>query len=146
MLHALQGVTATELLIGLVVLGILLALAMPPLARRQRRAEIDVGTRRLEADLARARVAAVLRGETVTVRLDTVVAGWSVRAASGETLATRRLPEGIRLRTSAHLEAIPFTARGTSNLYSTTWLAAVDDPSLPPRGIRVSPTGAVERR
>lgn len=134
------------MLLALATLAILVAVALPPLAGRQRRGEVRVAARTLEADLARARTAAVLAGRTVTVRLDTLAGSYLVEGPGGEPIVARRLQAPLELRTTAHGQAIPFTARGTSNLYSTTWIGTPGDVGARWHGVRVSPSGAVERR
>lgn len=141
-----RAFAALDLFVALVVLAILLSLALPSLAGRERRAAADAAARRLRGDLARARAAAVLGGATVTVALDTTAGGWTASTAGGDTLFTTRLRSDLALRTTAHRQAIPFTARGTSNLYSTTWVLVPADPDAPWRGTRVSPAGTVELR
>lgn len=126
--------------------GILGSVALRPVARWQRRAAVRATASTLRADLARARVEGVLRGETVTVVLDTIADGWRAQGGDGTVLFERRLDSGLSLVTTAHRNRIPFTSRGTSNLYSTTWIAADDDPDSRWHGARVSPTGAVEPR
>lgn len=126
--------------------GILGSVALRPMARWQRRAAVRATASTLRADLARARVEGVLRGETVTVVLDTIGDGWWAQGRDGEILFDRRLDPGLSLVTTAHRGRIPFTSRGTSNLYSTTWIAVDDDPDARWHGARVSPTGAVEPR
>lgn len=130
----------------LVVLAILLSAAWPPVARWGRRFESAAGARELAADLARARSAAVLRGETVTVSLDTLAGAWRATTASGDTLLHGRLGPGLRLTTTANRERVLFTARGTGDLYSTTWVGVPTDPAARLHGLRVAPTGAIERR
>lgn len=126
--------------------AILASVALRPVARWQRRAVAHATASTLRADLARARVLGVLRGETVTVVLDTIQDGWWGEAKDGTVLFERRLDPGLSLTSTAHRGRIPFTSRGTSNLYSTTWIGIPDDPDARWHGARVSPTGAVEPR
>lgn len=126
--------------------GILGSVALRPVARWRSRAAVRATASTLRADLARARVAGVLQGQTVTVVLDTIEDGWRALGRDGAVLFERRLDPGLSLVTTAHRGRIPFTSRGTSNLYSTTWIAADHDPDARWHGARVSPTGAVEPR
>lgn len=138
--------TLHDVLIALTIAAILTSAFAPPLARWQRRAVARATASTLRVDLARARVHGVLRGETVTVILDTIQDGWRVEAGDGAVLLERRLGVGLSLVSTAHRGRIPFTSRGTSNLYSTTWIGVEDDPDARWHGARVSPTGAVEPR
>lgn len=138
------GFTLLEALLALTLAGILLAIALPPAGRRERRAAARVAADALGADLVRARSAGILAGETVTVRLDSLVGEWALVAADGSVLFRRRLSRGLRLHTTAYRQEIPFTSRGTSNLYSTTWIEVAADSAAPTPGIRVSPTGVAE--
>lgn len=126
--------------------ALLAGLAARPLAGWSRRWALESAAALFRADLARARAAAILGGGTVAVVLDTTVGSWRIETPEGEILAGRSLERGLLLRSTAHRQRILFTARGTSSLYSTTWIGAVDHPEIPWRGARVSPTGAVERR
>lgn len=140
------GHSLLEMAVVLVVLAVLLSAAWPQVARWSRRFESAAAARELAADLARARSAAVLRGETVTVSLDTLAGAWRAIAASGDTILDGRLEHPLRLTTTAHRERVLFTARGTGDLYSTTWIVVPDDPDARSHGLRVAPTGAIERR
>jgi hypothetical protein len=51
----------------------------------------------------------------------------------------------VAIRTTANRQSIPFTARGTTDLYSTTWIGPAADPGGTWHGIRVSPSGALSR-
>lgn len=141
-----DGFTIHDVLVALTLIAILAAVSVAPFATWHRRASVRSSAATLRADLARARVEGVLRGETVAVVLDTVADGWRVEAANGAPLLARSLPPGLALTSSAHQGRIPFTSRGTSNLYSTTWIGVADEPGAPWHGARVSPTGAVEPR
>ncbi|MFN2383098.1 MAG: GspH/FimT family protein [Gemmatimonadota bacterium] len=136
-----------EALTVLVLLGILLAAAAPPLARAQRRFAAGGAARELRGDLARARVRAILSGQTVRVVLDTLGAGWRVEGGplpvGGTGVLRRSLPAGLTLRTTASNQVILFTARGTSSLYSTAWIYPTTDPDARWHRVQVAPTGAV---
>ncbi|MGH7570284.1 MAG: GspH/FimT family pseudopilin [Gemmatimonadota bacterium] len=149
MSHALRrsgGFTLLELLLALIVLGILVALMAPSLSRGERRWAAYAAVRTLASDVARARQRAIQERVTVRVVLDTLGGAWDVRLASGETVTRRKLRSGLALGTSAYLQEILFSARGTSNLYSTAWVVVRDDPLARERRIRVLPTGAIELR
>lgn len=138
--------TLYDLLVALTIATILAGAFLRPLGKWHLRSLSRATAATLRTDLARARVHGVLRGETVTVVLDTIADGWRVEAGEGDVLLDRRLERGLSLVSTAHQGRIPFTARGTSNLYSTTWIVVTDDPDAPWRGARVSPVGAVEPR
>jgi Tfp pilus assembly protein FimT len=137
------GYTLVDVLLVLFVLGILLSAAVPDLGRAQRRYAGLAAARQLRADLATARMDAILRGGTVTVAIDTVSGAWEARDGAGAVLLARRVPESVALRTSANRQSIPFTARGTTDLYSTTWIGPARDPEGKWHAIRVAPSGAV---
>lgn len=141
-----RGHSLLETLLVLAVLAILLSLAAPPFARWDRRFAAAAAARALRGDLARARTDAVLRGQSVSVGLDTLTGAWRTTTAAGDTLRSRELGPGLALRTTAHRQRVLFTARGTSDLYSTTWIRVIEDPDAREHGLRVAPTGAIERR
>lgn len=138
--------TLHDVLVAVTIATILAGAFLRPLARWHLRSLARAAAATLRADLARGRVHGVLRGETVTVVLDTVADAWRIEDGEGAVLFDRRLDSGLSLVSTAHEGRIPFTSRGTSNLYSTTWIVVTDDPDAPWRGARVSPTGAVEPR
>lgn len=138
------GFTLLELILALVVLGILLALVAPPVGRSERRWAAYAAARTLATDVARARRRAIQDRSTVRVVLDTVAGAYAIRLAGGEAVTSRRLRSDLTLGTSAHLQEILFSARGTSNLYSATWIVARGDPLAREHRIRVLPTGAIE--
>lgn len=134
-----------EVLLTLFVIGVLLAAAVPDLARAQRRYAAHGAARQLRADLVQARMEAILRGRTVTVTIDTLAGAYGATDPSGDTLLSRRFPASVRIRTTANRQSIPFTARGTTDLYSTTWIGPAEDPDGTWHGIRVAPSGALSR-
>lgn len=135
-----------ELLSVLVAVGVLVSVTLPDLARAQRRFAAYVAARHLRADVARARQRAILDGSTVRVAIDTVFARYRIVNESGTVLFERGLGRGLILRTTAHRQEILFSPRGTSNLYSTTWVAVGDDLDSRWHGMRVIPSGAIETR
>lgn len=141
-----DGITLHDLLVALTLLAIFASASLAPVATWHRRASVRASAAAFRADLARARVEGVLRGETVTVVLDTVAGAWRAERSDGTPLFGRALPAGLTLTSSAHRSRIPFTSRGTTDLYSTTWIGVADDPGAPWHGARVRPTGAVEPR
>lgn len=141
-----RGFTLLEILILLVVAGILLSIAGPSLATSHRRYAVLVAVRTLKADIAQARVRAILDGATVRVVLDTLAGGYQLEGAGPAPLRRRSLPPGLLLRTTAYRQEILFGPRGTSNLYSTTWIGVAGDPDARWHGVRVIPTGAIEDR
>lgn len=140
------GFSLLDALVLLTVLGILVGIAAPSLARSQRRYAAFVAARTLRADVAHARLRAILDAATVRLVIDTVQASYRLERADSTVLRERALAPGLLLRTTAHRQEILFSARGTSNLYSTTWVAVDGDPGARWHGVRVIPTGAVEER
>ena len=141
--YARSGYALVDVLIVLFVLGVLLSTAAPDLGRANRRYAAIGAARQLRADLARVRMDAILRGSTVTVAIDTVSGAWEASDAGGTVLLARRVPDSVAIRTSANRLSIPFTARGTTDLYSTTWIGPALDPEGKWHAIRVAPSGAV---
>lgn len=135
--------TLVELLAVLLLVAILASVAAPVVARSSRRYAASTAARELRADLIAARTRAILDGGTVRVAIDTVAAQYRVISASGDTVRGRKLSPGLFLGTTATRQEILFTARGTSSLYSTTWIGVVDDPGARWHATRVAPTGAV---
>jgi len=140
------GHSLLDALIVLCLLAVLLSAAIPDLARAQRRFAASAAARQLRADLAHVRMIAVLRGRTVTVAIDTVAGSYRAAEADGTTELVRRVPASVRIRTTAHRQSIPFTARGTTDLHSTTWIGPADDPDGRWHGIRVAPSGSLARQ
>jgi Tfp pilus assembly protein FimT len=140
-----RGHTLVEVLLVLTFLSILLAAAMPDLGRAHRRYAALAAARRLRADLVHVRTEAILRGRTVTVVIDTAEGSYDATEAGGDSLLSRQVPPSVRIRTTANRQSIPFTARGTTDLYSTTWIGPAEDPDGAWHGIRVAPSGAVAK-
>ena len=138
-----SGYALVDVLVVLFVLGVLLSAAAPDLGRANRRYAAMGAARQLRADLAHVRMDAILRGSTVTVAIDTVAGTYRASAAGGAVLLSRRVPGSVAIRTSANRQSIPFTARGTTDLYSTTWVGPAVDPEGKWHAIRVAPSGAV---
>jgi hypothetical protein len=78
--------------------------------------------------------------------LDTVVSAYQVEDVDRRVLRRRELRAGLALKTTAHQQEILFSPRGTSNLYSTTWIGVRRDPDGRWYGLRVLPSGAIEDR
>ena len=140
-----SGHTLVDVLLVLFVLGILLAVAVPDLGRAQRRYAAHAAARQLRSDLAHVRMEAILRGKTVTIAIDTVAGSYTATDPGGASLLSRHVPPSVRIRTTANRQSIPFTARGTTDLYSTTWIGPAADPDGTWHGIRVAPSGALTR-
>ncbi len=138
------GFTLLELLLALILIGILLATVLPSLGASERRWAAYAAGRTLASDVARARQRAIQERLTVRVVLDTLAGAWDVRLAGGEIVIRRELRSDLALGTTAHLQEILFSARGTSNLYATAWIVARGDPVAREHRIRVLPTGAIE--
>lgn len=140
-----HGHTLVEVILVLAVLSIMLTAAMPDLGRAQRRYAALAAARQLRADLVLVRMEAILRGRTVTVVIDTAAGSYGALEVGGESLLSRQVPPSVRIRTTASRQSIPFTARGTTDLHSTTWIGPADDPDGAWHGIRVAPSGAVAK-
>jgi Tfp pilus assembly protein FimT len=140
-----SGHSLVDVLLVLFFLGVLLAAVVPDLGRAHRRYAAVAAARQLRADLAHARMEAILKGRTVTVVIDTVAGSYAVTEAGGDSLLSRAVPLSVRIRTTANRQSIPFTARGTTDLYSTTWIGPAEDPDGAWHGIRVAPSGAVAK-
>lgn len=138
-----RAFTLVEVLSALVLLAILASVAAPNLTRAARRYAAWSAGHELRSDLVLARTRAVLDGATVRVVVDTVQGRYVVLAANGDTLRRRALAPRLLLRTTAWRQEILFTSRGTSSLYSTTWVGVAGDPDARWHGARVAPTGAV---
>ena len=137
------GHTLVDVLLVLFLIGILLSSAAPDVARAHRRYTALTSARHLRSDLARARMDAILRGKTVTIAIDTLAGTWTGTDADGLAVLEGGVPSTIVVRTTAHRQSIPFTARGTTDLYSTTWIGPAGDPEGHWHGIRVAPSGAL---
>jgi Tfp pilus assembly protein FimT len=142
---AVSGHSLIDLLLVVFALGVLLAAAVPDLGRASRRYAAVAAARQLRADLATTRMAAILDGRTVTVVIDTVAGSYEAVATSGDTLLSREVPRSVKIRTTANRQSIPFTARGTTDLYSTTWIGPAQDPDGAWHAIRVAPSGALAK-
>lgn len=129
-----------DVFVTLVVLAILATIASPAISRAVRRYAAYGAAREFRADLARARIRAILDGRTVSL----VVEDGAYRAerSDDEVLLRRTLPKGVSISTTAYRGTIPFTSRGTSNLYSTTTIRVEDDPGARAWIVRVAPSGA----
>jgi prepilin-type N-terminal cleavage/methylation domain-containing protein len=143
MRRARSAYSILELLVVLTILAILVSAASPAISRASRRYTALSAARELRSDLVAARTRAILEGATVRVVVDTLVGSYGVVTAEGDTVRRRRLPSVLLLRSTAWRQEILFTPRGTSSLYSTTWIGVAGDPDAHWHGARVAPTGAV---
>lgn len=141
-----SGTSILELLVAVFIAGILIAATVPDLGKAQRRYAAHAAARQFRVDLARSRMDAILLGRTVTVVIDTLAGTWTATDAEGALLYERSAPPSVAVRTTANRQSIPFTARGTADLYSTTWIGPADDPGGTWHGIRVAPSGALARQ
>jgi hypothetical protein len=132
-----------ELLLVMTLLAILAAVALPPISRASIRYAALSSARELRTDLVAARTRAILDGATVRVVIDTLAGTYRVILGEGDTVRRRALPPELLLRSTAWRQEILFTPRGTSSLYSTTWIGVAGDPDARWHGARVAPTGAV---
>ena len=140
------GVTVLELAVALIAAGVLLALAVPAVSSVERRLGAYVAASTFRSDVTGARQHAILEGATVRVVLDTLVGAYHVEDVDRRVLRRRRLRAGLALKTTAHRQEILFSPRGTSNLYSTTWIGVRRDTDGRWYGLRVLPSGAIEDR
>jgi prepilin-type N-terminal cleavage/methylation domain-containing protein len=143
MKRARSAYSIVELLVVVTVLAILVALASPAISQASRRYAALSAARELRSDLVAARTRAILDGATVRVVVDTLAGTYELVTADGDTVRRRTLPSVLLLRSTAWRQEILFTARGTSSLYSTTWIGVAGDPDARWHGARVAPTGAV---
>ena len=143
MKRARSAYSIVELLVVVTVLAILVALASPAISQASRRYAALSAARELRSDLVAARTRAILDGATVRVVVDTLAGTYGLVTADGDTVRRRTLPSVLLLRSTAWRQEILFTARGTSSLYSTTWIGVAGDPDARWHGARVAPTGAV---
>lgn len=139
----IRGYTMVEILITLAVVGILMGTAFPTVWQAHQSYKRYAATRRLQVDLQRARSVAVQRAETVRVVIDTIGGRYRGERSDGVVIFDRRLNGSLALRTTAYRQTIPFTARGTANLYSTTWIVTADGQTTGSVRVRVSPVGAI---
>lgn len=142
-LRGWRGHSLIEAITVLALIALLVASASPTVSRSARRYAAWSAARELRGELVAARTRAVLGGVTVRVVVDTLRSAYRVVGAESDTLRIRRLSPGLFLRTTAVRQEILFTARGTSSLYSTTWIGVTGDPDARWHGTRVAPTGAV---
>jgi hypothetical protein len=140
------GVTVLELVAASIVTAVLLSLAIPAVFRVERRLGAYVAASTFRSDVTGARQHAILDGATVRVVLDTLVSAYQVEDVDRRVLRRRELRTGLALKTTAHQQEILFSPRGTSNLYSTTWIGVRRDPDGRWYGLRVLPSGAIEDR
>jgi len=138
-----NGTVLLDVLTALVILAILLSLSVPRLTEARARFALYAAGRGLVDDLAWTRTQAILEGRTLTVVIVPAEASYRVEDAAGVVLRERRLAPGLALTSTAHRGRILFTARGTSNLYSTTWIEAANHAAVRRRGVRVAPTGSL---
>lgn len=135
-----RAFAVSDVFVTLAVLGILASIAAPAVSRAVRRYAAYGSVRELRADLAGARIHAILDGRTVSLVVED--RGYRVERSDGTVLSRTTLPAGVTISTTAHRSTIPFTSRGTSNLYSTTTVAVENDPDARAWVVRVSPSGA----
>lgn len=140
------GVTVVELVAASIVAAIFLSLAIPAVFRAEQRLGAYVAASTFRSDVTGARQHAILDGTTVRVVLDTLVSAYQVEDVDRRVLRRRELRAGLVLRTTAYRQEILFSPRGTSNLYSTTWIGVRRDPDGRWYGLRVLPSGAIEDR
>jgi type IV fimbrial biogenesis protein FimT len=109
-----QGLTLIEFLVGLAVMGVLGALALPAVGERMDRQRLVLAAETLAADLTEARFEAVRRAVTVTVTAQPgrhwcwslngsgALAGQATAAADGQTAAACPQPAMRHVSERAH--------------------------------------------
>ena len=106
-----EGVTLTELVVVLAMLGVLLALALPRLADAADRAAVRAALADAATVFATARESAIYARSAVAVQLDT--AAGTIRAQRGAELLLRRdLRGGYSVRLAATRDSMAYDPRG----------------------------------
>lgn len=136
-----RGHTLVELVVGMGLAAVVLAIAVPSVARPLDRAAVHAATRDLAGALAAARDHAVATGRRTAVRLDPV-RGRVVVHAGADTLERHNLATtwGVRLATSRESTAYAPNALGwgTANLTARITRGAAADTLTVSRLGRVS--------
>ena len=103
-----EGVTLTELLIVLAIIGILASLGAGPYLEAQRRAQLQEATVQFAADLRRARGAAQRYSQNASVALSGDVSSYVLTLNGVAT--TRRLPHDAQVEVERGSGAVSYTA------------------------------------
>lgn len=134
-----SGFTMVETLIVLVLMGVLLAIAVPRTAQARRQLTIDAAVHQLHNDLSHARVEAVKRNTQVRVA-KTSSTTYSVSIASPLTIIkTGRLPEGVQFGLTSP-DTVKFAAFGPSPTGAKSYLVMYNGSS---KTVRVGASGMV---
>jgi len=111
-MHARRGFSLAELFIALVIAGLLMALAIPPVLAIVDRTEVDAAVRELGALFASARAQAMASGRPVAVVIDTVLGEVRVGPASAGVARTRYVAAIHHVSLSATRDSMSYDARG----------------------------------
>lgn len=116
-----KGFTLVEVLIVIVILAVGLAIAVPNFVAMGRSNSIKAEARQLKNLLAKTRMEAVRRNQSLTATIDTVANSCIVtETVGGATVSTTNF-EGVQLATSPSPLAIEWNAKGmTDDCIATT--------------------------
>lgn len=106
-----RAVTIAELVVALAIVAVLVALAVPAVARQADRIAVRSAVGDLEAQFALARELAISRRSGVAVRLDSL-AGTARIEASGYALRVRDLRKVYGVRLAATRDSMAYDGRG----------------------------------
>jgi prepilin-type N-terminal cleavage/methylation domain-containing protein len=113
------GFTATELLIVMAIVGILLAVGVPHMIAWRQDCQLNTATRDVQAAIQRLRIQALKEKSFVEIKFDAVVNEYEVNihlrgVEGGRTKALRnQLPPGIRIsRISFRNKTLRFNSKG----------------------------------
>lgn len=106
------GYTLLELVLVLTLVGVLCAVALPPVARLRDRSSVSAAMVELSAAFSLARRAAVSRRELVSVVLDTAAGTVEVRAGSGDRLSRGTLGSRYGIVLGGNRDSAVYDPRG----------------------------------
>jgi type IV fimbrial biogenesis protein FimT len=129
-----RGFTIIELMIAVVLLGVLVALAMPSLSDMMRRMKIETAASSLSVAFATARSEAVKRGRDVSVCISSDGAacanstdwavGWVIYETAGTPIKTFDAPTGgLTMLDANSLKSVTFSPAGGTSLATAASIA-----------------------